>query len=150
MEAIIFCGIQASGKTSFYLERFFHTHIRLSLDLFNTRRKELLFLESCLSLQQRFVVDNTNPTEKERRVYIQRAKDRHFKVIGYYFQSVVADCIERNARRTGKAKVPVPGIYATKKKLEDPSLEEGFSELYQVRLEEGIFTVFTSPTQTDW
>lgn len=32
MEAVIFVGIQASGKTSFYLERFFETHVRISRD----------------------------------------------------------------------------------------------------------------------
>lgn len=149
MEAIIFCGIQASGKTSFYLERFFHTHVRISLDLFHTRRKELLFLETCLSLQQRFVVDNTNPTKTERSVYIQRAKTCHFKVTGFYFQSTVADSIERNARRTGKARIPVPGIYTTKKKLEEPSLDEGFDVLYQVSLEAGRYNVTAFPSQFD-
>ena len=149
MEAIIFCGIQASGKTSFYLERFLHTHVRISLDLFNTRRKELLFLETCLSLQQRFVVDNTNPTRKDRSIYILRAKERRFKVTGYYFQSVVADCIKRNAGRTGKAKIPVPGIYSTKKKLEEPSFDEGFDILYKVMLEDGVFNVSAFPAQAD-
>jgi hypothetical protein len=55
MEATIFSGIQASGKTTFYKERFFKTHIRLSLDLLNTRGKENAFLQTCFETQQRFV-----------------------------------------------------------------------------------------------
>lgn len=39
MEAIVFVGIQAAGKTSFYRERFFRTHIRLSLDMLRTRHE---------------------------------------------------------------------------------------------------------------
>jgi hypothetical protein len=64
MEAIIFCGIQASGKTSFYKEHFFKTHIRISLDLLNTRRKENIFLQTCFETQQRFVVDNTKRSKE--------------------------------------------------------------------------------------
>ncbi len=45
MEEVIFCGIQASGKTTFYRERFFDTHVRISLDLLRTRRREQLLLE---------------------------------------------------------------------------------------------------------
>ena len=33
MEAIIFTGLQGSGKSSVYRERFFTTHMRISLDL---------------------------------------------------------------------------------------------------------------------
>ena len=74
MEAVIFCGIQAAGKSSFYRERFFRTHVRISLDLLRTRHRERLFLNTCLESGQRFVVDNTNPTRAERAVYIAAAK----------------------------------------------------------------------------
>lgn len=60
MEAVIFCGVQASGKSGFYRERFFRTHVRVSLDLLRTRHREKLFLHLCLESGQRFVVDNTN------------------------------------------------------------------------------------------
>lgn len=36
MEAAILMGLQASGKTMFYRERFFHTHVRISLDLLSS------------------------------------------------------------------------------------------------------------------
>lgn len=85
MEAIIFCGIQASGKTTFYKENYFKTHVRISLDLLNTRRKENIFLETCLQTQQRFVVDNTNITKKQRLVYIEKARGFKFKVTDSFF-----------------------------------------------------------------
>ncbi|MFK7982514.1 MAG: AAA family ATPase [Saprospiraceae bacterium] len=134
MEGIIFTGIQASGKSTFYKERFFNTHIRISLDLLNTRNKENQFFEKCLALQQRLVIDNTNPTIVDRQKYIQKLKERKFKIIGYYFHSKVEDAVERNSKRVGKAKIPNVGIYATTKKMELPTLDEGFDELYRVEI----------------
>jgi hypothetical protein len=63
MEAIIFSGLPGSGKSSFYKERFFNTHVRISLDLLKTRYRETRILEACLETDQRFVIDNTNPTK---------------------------------------------------------------------------------------
>src|ERR1043166_435764 len=61
MEAIIFIGIQGSGKTTFYRERFSDTYVRVSLDLLKTRSREKAFLETCWKTGQLFVIDNTNP-----------------------------------------------------------------------------------------
>jgi hypothetical protein len=47
-EAVIFIGVQASGKTSFYRQRFFETHLRISLDMLRTRQREQLLLVACL------------------------------------------------------------------------------------------------------
>jgi len=141
MEAIIFCGIQASGKTTFYKERFFKTHVRISLDLFNTRRKEIIFLETCLATQQRFVIDNTNSTKEERQNFIQKAKEYKFKVIGYSFVSTVGEAITRNKSRTEKEQVPPAGIGGTFKRLQQPEFTEGFDEIFTVRIKENNFLV---------
>ena len=143
MEAVIFCGIQASGKTTFYVERFLKTHLRISLDLLHTRNKEAKLLELCLSLQQRFVVDNTNPTRKERIRYIEAAKARKFKVIGFYFHTEVTAAIDRNGRRRDKEQIPIAGVRGTYKKLELPTYEEGFDALYQVEMTNNGFEVST-------
>ncbi len=132
MEAVIFCGIQASGKTSFYRERFFDTHVRISLDLLRTRHRESLFLQACLETEQRFVVDNTNPTAAERRGYIGAARLARFRVVGYFFESSPGEAIRRNNARTGEAEIPVTGILGTYKRLQIPDLAEGFDELYRV------------------
>jgi predicted kinase len=141
MEAIIFIGLQASGKSSFYKERFFNTHVRLNLDMLRTRRRERLLLEACIAAKQRFVIDNTNPTPAERAVYISAAKTAGFRVIGYYFQTSVAECIRRNETRKGPARVPVKAITSTSRRLEIPALEEGFDMLHSVRLADSGFTV---------
>ena len=141
MQMIILCGIQASGKTTFYLQHFFRTHIRISLDQLNTRNKEAEFIKTCLKLQQRFVVDNTNPTRAERAGYIQKARAKKFRVIGYYFRSTPDEALSRNSKRSGKENIPIAGLLGTYKKLEKPTLDEGFDELYEVVIKEGSFRI---------
>jgi predicted kinase len=141
MEAVIFCGIQASGKTTFYKETFLKTHVHISLDLFSTRNREQKFLETCLQTGQRFVVDNTNPTKADRAKYIALAKVCNFRVIGYYFSSKLKDSFARNKLRTGKEIIPDVGIKNTYGKLEIPSYAEGFDRLYFVKIEDNKFII---------
>ena len=137
MEAVIFCGIQASGKTTFFRERFFDTHVRISMDLLRTRRRERLLLEACLAAQQPFVVDNTNPTAAERARYIGPARAAGFRVIGCFFAADPKAAFERNRRRPGRQAIPAAGLFGTQKRLELPTLAEGFDRLERVELVEG-------------
>lgn len=141
MEIIIFCGIQATGKTTFFVEKFFKTHIRISLDQLHTRNKEQQFMDTCFATQQRFVVDNTNPTRADRAKYISIAQSHKFKVIGYFFQSKISDALGRNSQRSGKEYIAEIGIKATFSKLELPAYEEGFDELFFVGIEENNFVI---------
>jgi predicted kinase len=134
MEAVLFVGIQGSGKTSFYRERFFDSHIRISLDMLKTRRREELLLAACLQGKQPFVVDNTNPLPTDRARYIEPARAIGFRVIAYFFETNLRDAIRRNNQRAGKQRIPVPGVASTFRKLQAPTMEEGFDELYTVRL----------------
>lgn len=133
MEAIIFIGIQGSGKSTFYREFFLNTHIRINLDMLKTRHREQIFLQACLEAKQRFVVDNTNPTIEERSRYITPAKAQGFRAIAYYFQMELEDCKQRNSQRSVEQIVPLVGLLATYKKLVLPSFEEGFDIIYSVK-----------------
>jgi len=142
MEIVLLIGVQASGKTTFFRDRFSNTHIRISLDMLKTRTRESILMKACIAAQQSFVIDNTNVTRNQRSPYFELAKQYGIPVIGYFFQSEVKDILARNKQRTGKAVVPVPGIFGTLKKLQPPTKEEGFSELYSVKIEEpNTFTV---------
>lgn len=135
MTGVIFIGIQASGKTTFYRERFFDTHIRLSLDMLKTRHREELLLQACIAARQSFVVDNTNATAGERARYIQPAMTAGFRLVGYYFRSRLQDSIARNRLRIGKERIPDKGVMGTAGRLELPSMAEGFDELWYVRMD---------------
>ena len=142
MEVLIFIGLQASGKSSFYRQKFVDSHIRLNMDMLKTRHREKLLFDACLMAKQPVAIDNTNPTKADRQKYILPAIKHQFKVSGYYFQSNVEECIRRNNLRQGKSKIPVVGILATAKKIELPSYEEGFNRLFYVKVtKSGLFVV---------
>ncbi len=134
MEAVILIGLQASGKTTFCREKFFHTHIRLSLDMLKTRHRETILFLACLEGKQPFVIDNTNPTADDRARFIVPAREKGFRVIGYYFKSVVEDALLRNSKRAGACRIPDVGVLATARRLQLPSFVEGFDELYYVEI----------------
>jgi predicted kinase len=141
MEAIIFCGIQATGKSTFYVKNFFNTHMRISLDMLNTRNKENIFLDTCFKTHQRFVIDNTNPTQNDRYKYMSKAKKHKYKVIGFFFQSSLELSNKRNQKRKERERIEVKGIEKTLNKLEEPTYSEGFDELYNVVIKNNDFFV---------
>jgi hypothetical protein len=142
MEMILLMGIQATGKSSFYRERFFRTHVRLNLDMLRTRRRENLLVEACLISKTKFVVDDTNLSSWVRAQFIAPAKSAGFQVIGYFFESNVADSVRRNAARPAAQRVPNIAIQCATNRLELPAIAEGFDKLLQVRLVGGNrFTV---------
>jgi predicted kinase len=137
MEAAIFVGVQGSGKTSFYLDRFFDTHVRISLDMLRTRQREETLLAACLKAKQPFVIDNTNPLPNDRARYIGPARAAGFRVVGYFFETSLEQAIRRNQQRHGKKRIPVPGVAGTFGKLQPPTLAEGFDGLYTVTISAG-------------
>jgi predicted kinase len=142
VQAVIFSGVQGSGKTTFYVERFLATHVRISMDLMRTRHRERRFLETCLQTGHRFVVDNTNPTAAERRPYVDAARQAGFAVAGYEFRTSADAALERNARREGRAQIPVAGLLGTFKRLEPMQTDEGYDEVVVVEISEaGGFVV---------
>ena len=136
MEVVIFIGLQGAGKSTFYKERFYTTHLRINLDMLKTRHREKRLIEVCIETRQPFVVDNTNPSQGDRAVYIRRAKDAGFRVVGYYFQSRIEDCKRRNDQRPPEQKVPLKGILGTAGRMELPTRAEGFDDLFYVRIDE--------------
>ena len=81
----------ASGKSSFYRERFFRTHVRINLDMLKTRHREKRLMEVCLETGVPFVIDNTNPAIADREPYIRAAKAAGCRMVGFYFQSRIED-----------------------------------------------------------
>jgi predicted kinase len=148
-ECLILIGLPASGKSSFYRERFGRTHDHVSKDLLGSarspaRRQAQLISES-LSHGRSVVVDNTNPTAAVRAPLIALARAHDATVTAYYFPTEVADALRRNQGREGRARVPDVAIYTIRKQLEAPLPSEGFDEIFTVRLDEEAGTFEVEP-----
>ncbi|MBP3922427.1 MAG: ATP-binding protein [Ruminiclostridium sp.] len=129
---VIIIGIQGSGKSTFYNKFLRDEFVRVNLDTLKTRHREKLLIEECIENKKSFAVDNTNPTRLDRERYIPLAKAAGYRIVGYFMQSKIRECIERNNKRQGKERIPEGAIVCTSNKLEMPSYEEGFDELYFV------------------
>jgi len=147
MQLIVFTGLQASGKTTFYLRHFLPTHLRLSLDQLNgSRQREWLLFRAALESKTPTVIDNTNPSAAERARYVAPAKGAKYEVASYYFESTIEDCLARNATRDGPQRIPDPGVRGCHRRLEVPAWYEGFDALRVVRINpDGSFAVGERP-----
>jgi hypothetical protein len=119
MEAIVLCGVQGSGKTTLFRDRFLATHEHVSLDVLRSRAREAALVAECLERCRPFVVDNTNPTPADRARYVEPARAAGFKVIGYLVEG------DGRSEHVGPGKTA-----ATARRLVRPTPEEGFDELW--------------------
>ena len=133
MECVILIGLPASGKSTFFRERFAGTHDHISKDLLRNnrrpqRRQEQLIEES-LASGRSVVVDNTNPSVAVRAPLIAAARRHGADVAGYFLVTEAGDALRRN-------RVPDVAIFTVRKRLEPPTAAEGFDRLYVVRMNE--------------
>jgi predicted kinase len=135
MEAVIFCGVQGSGKTTLYRDRFLETHARISMDLLRTRSREAAFLRTCLETRMPFVVDNTNPTAADRARYVGPARDAGYRLIAYV---VEVDAAVSRARREHLAPAALRDVA---RRLVRPTPEEGFDELFHATALDGDWRI---------
>ena len=138
---VIMIGIQGSGKSTFYQNYLADNYVRVNLDTLKTRHQEGLLISECIKAGKNFAVDNTNPTKEDRLRYIPIAKAAGYRVIGYFMESKLKDCIARNEQRHGAARIPSMAIAATSNRLQMPSYDEGFDELYFVKNDGQTMTV---------
>lgn len=141
MQCVIFVGLQGSGKSAFFQHAFADTHVRINRDMLKTRPREQRFFNLCLEMRQPCVIDNTNATPEERARFVGPAKQAGFTVTAYFIDATVHDALARNAARPDGQRVPPVAIYATAKRLQPPTLAEGFDKGFRVRVEDGAFVV---------
>lgn len=133
LELIVFVGLPGSGKSTYYRAHFAATHAQVSKDLMpNARRRDdrqEREIDAALAAGKSVVVDNTNPSLEVRAPLIRLGRRHGARIIAVYFETDVRTAIMRNRQREGKGRVPDVAIFATKKKLVVPTLEEGFDEV---------------------
>jgi len=139
---LLFIGIPASGKSTFYRRVLADRNLDyVSLDALRTRARERAAFDAALAARRSIVIDNTNVTKTLRARYIGPAKTAGYRVVGFFFQSVVADCLARNETREGTAKVKRLAVLGLSAQLELPSKDEGFDNLFFVRITDGLFEI---------
>lgn len=131
---VLLVGIPASGKSSFFKERFADTHVRVNRDMLRSTHRVRLLRDACLAGGMSFVLDNTNLTREGRQEHIQAARTAGFRVEGYFLQSRREECAERNRGRPAPQRVPDAAMGGMSSRLELPAPGEGFDALFFVRL----------------
>jgi len=154
MELVVLIGLPASGKSSFQRDRYAGTHVHVSKDLLGKAQrkdqKQMRLVETALRTGRSVVVDNTNPRRADRAQLLEMARRLGATTTGILLVAPVAECLRRNAAREGKARVPAVAIYVVARKLEPPTREEGFDEVFEARRsEDGSWSVIPiRPPQT--
>ena len=133
VELLVFVGMQAAGKSTYYATHLAATHVHVSKDLMKNIRdrdaRQRQMIESALAAGRSVAVDNTNPTPLVRAPLIEIGRRHGARVIACFFETAAKDAVVRNRLREGKARVPDVVIYVTARKIVPPTLEEGFDEV---------------------
>ncbi|HEX8237152.1 MAG TPA: AAA family ATPase [Abditibacteriaceae bacterium] len=145
-QVAILIGLQGAGKSTFYRIHLAATHLHISKDNFrhakSRDKRQQTLLRDALQEGRSAAIDNTNPAVADRVPLMEIAQEFHAPTVAYYFQPALAACLERNRGREGVARVPDIALFATLKKLQAPSLAEGFDAIFHVcNLEDGSFEI---------
>lgn len=139
IECVLLVGLPGAGKTTFYRRYFAATHRHVSKDLWphakGREQRQRDAIDRALAEGRSVVVDNTNPSVAERAPLIALARAHGARLVCYFFDVTTREAVARNAERAGRARVPDVAIFTTAKRLEPPTLGEGFDKLFRVRID---------------
>jgi predicted kinase len=136
-ELVVMVGLQGSGKSTWVAEHLAGTHVVISKDHWpNARHREARqrrIVDGLLAEGASVVVDNTDPSPAERAPLVELAAAAGVPARAVFVDTPLETCQERNAARTGRARVPEVGLFSTAARLVPPTTAEGFAEIQIVR-----------------
>jgi predicted kinase len=145
VELVVLIGLPGAGKSTFHRERFAASHVHASLDLLRNARRRVAreheLVRESLCEGRSVVVDDTNVRRSVRAALVAIGREHGARVVAYYFDESARDCLARNRAREGRARVPDVAVFAKAKRLERPTLDEGFDAIFRVRVQDGAFVV---------
>src|SRR5438132_13790932 len=84
---VIFVGLPASGKSTYYFEHFAATHVHVSKDLLPRGARQETLIAAALAAGQSVVVDNTNPSAAVRAPLIALGRRHGARIIASFFEA---------------------------------------------------------------
>ncbi|MGY1855714.1 AAA family ATPase [Modestobacter sp. SYSU DS0290] len=136
-ELVVLVGLQGAGKSSWVAEHLADSHEVVSKDHWpKARRREARqqrVVAELLAAGRSVVVDNTNPSPAERAPLVALARAAGVPARAVYLDTPLEACLARNDARAGTARVPLVGVFDTRRRLAPPTREEGFAAVEVVR-----------------
>ena len=129
-------GLQGAGKSTWVRDHC-AAAVVVSKDHWpHARRREARqrrVVAELLAAGRSVVVDNTNASVEDRAPLVAAARLAGVPVRAVWLDTPLPTCFARNEERTGRARVPAVGLYATAARLVPPALGEGFDAVQVVR-----------------
>ena len=135
---VVVVGRPASGKSTLR-ERYFtsHGYVAVNRDTMGTQQKCLKAAKDSLKAGSSVIVDNTNPSKRSRKPYIDLAKEQNVPVRCLYLNIPTAlshhlNMFRQNQSKGKNRRVPEVGFRVFEKEFEKPEVAEGFTEVKEV------------------
>jgi len=130
-------GMPASGK-SFFVKSVLlpKGYVHINRDTLKTMPKCLQGTELALREGKCVVIDNTNPTKKDREAFLKLAKERGYVARCFRMKVDHMQCLHNNKFRylSGDLQSAVPDVAFNtfKSNFQEPSINEGYEEIVAV------------------
>lgn len=141
-ELVLMVGAPGGGKSAVVRRMLGQEYSRVSQDELKTRDKCLRVVRDRLAEGKKVVVDNTNPSKEVRALYVELARQARAPVRCIHITTPRPLAEHLNAMREDhpdesvrKPRVPPVGETMYWSKFEEPTIDEGFIEVFRVDFE---------------
>lgn len=90
-------------------------------------------INDAVAANKNIYIDQTSLNKKARAKLFNNLKEKPSQIIALYFTTPIEIALARNSLRTGRALVPDDVIMNMYNSIEYPTVEEGFTEILEVK-----------------
>ncbi|EFX85136.1 hypothetical protein DAPPUDRAFT_46356 [Daphnia pulex] len=139
-EVILLVGFPGSGKSHFAEQHALQSSYDvINRDSLGTWQKCAAAVEKCLDAGKSVLIDNTNPDKESRSRFVRLASTRGLPCRCFVMNTTMTHALHNNKFRelTDAKHVPVSRMIFNvhKSKYQEPSLDEGFSQIVRVNFQ---------------